>query len=102
MKYHQKFSITSSGFEEVPKLEMQIAEFRCLHCGSMMRVPVQPEWTDWKLVAEKYRQDYEKLLHRFGQIVTDIDVMHSGPNPIREYIANEFAVIIDDLRKGFE
>lgn len=102
VKYYEKMMWEPQALESVPKLGMQIAEIECFHCGRITRVPVKPEWVDWERVAENYRQCYEKQMQRFGQIVSDINVMHSGPNPILEYIDNEWKVLIEDLRKDLE
>jgi hypothetical protein len=102
MKFYEKMMMTPPTSETVPKLGMQIAEVPCYHCGRITRVPVKPEWVDWERVAEKYRQGYEKMMQRFGQIVTDVNVMHAGPNPVLEYIENEWKVLLDDLRKDLE
>jgi len=102
MKIYNKMMITPPGAEAVPKLGMQIAEVPCYHCGRITCVPVKPEHMDWQQMAEKYRLGYEKMMQRFGQIVSDVNVMHAGPNPVLEYIENEWRVLLDDLRNDLE
>lgn len=102
MKHYDKMMLLPPGAEAVPKLGMQIAEIQCFHCGKMTRVPVKREYVDWEQIAEKYRQGYEKMMQRFGQIVSDVNVMHAGPNPVLEYIENEWKVLLDDLRNDLE
>lgn len=104
MRYYDKMFLSPNpgGFDSVPKLGMQIAEVDCYHCGRKTRIPVRPEWVNWEQVAEKYRQGYEKMMLGFDQIIKDVDVMHSGPNPILEHIDNSWKILLADLRKDFE
>ena len=97
MKIHNKFNPCDG---RMPDLAMQVAEAECHHCGSKMRFPVPETFIDWQKVAEQYREIGNRTIERFGQIVADIDVMNPRPNPIREYISNEWAAILGELGRG--
>lgn len=103
MKIHTKFQIgppiDENGFI-MPLPEMQIAEFDCHHCGSKMRVPVQEEYTDWKEVAEHYREAVGTLIRDFDQMLKDIEVMHQE-NPVAHYLVNEWKATLKDFDNKF-
>ena len=85
----------------IPKAAFQIVETPCYHCAKITRFPVPSEYVDWKIIAEDYRLRLEQLTASMDRMIADIDVMQSGANPIREYIANQWAVILEEGRKKF-
>lgn len=86
---------------QIPTASIQVVSAPCYHCGHITRFPVPQEYIDWKLIAEQYRGQLEKMTNRFDQIVKDIDVMQSGPNPVREYLDNEWKILLDEGRNWF-
>ncbi len=102
MKHYTKFNLFDPAKLEVPKMGMQVVSAECFHCGWQTKFPVPQSYVDWEVVAEQYRQGYEKMLGKMGRIIADIDVMSAGPNPVREYLANEWSVLLDDIKRDFE
>jgi len=100
MKHFQKFQPFNEESLEIPRLGMQIVETNCFHCHQLTRHPVPATFVDWEVVAEKYRQGYEDLVKRFDRIIKDLDVMH-GSNPIMDYVANEWKMVLGDIKSDF-
>jgi hypothetical protein len=99
MKHFVKWGLSpASG--EVPRLEMQVVERQCCHCGSMMRFPVPEEYTDWEYVAKEYKAMLEKWKKRMDGMMCDIDAMYPH-NPIREYIMNEWRFLKEQMESDF-
>jgi rRNA maturation protein Nop10 len=94
--------LSASNTNAIPHASMQIASTRCFHCGQVTRFPVPSEFMDWKIVAEEYRAQLEKMVNRFDRIVKDIDVMQPDDNPVRQYLSNEWAALAEEIRKRFE
>ena len=94
--------LSASNLTEIPACSFQIVKADCFHCGRETRFPVPPSFIDYEIVAEEYRQQLQKAVNRFDQIVRDIDVMHAGPNPVREYLDNEWKMLLLEIRKHFE
>lgn len=100
MRVWNKF-LYSANPQEITKLGMQVEQVRCFHCGEVTRVAVKEDVTDWKAVAESYRQALQSQADGFDRIVRDVSVMH-GQNPILDYIENEFEALRQRLRGDLE
>lgn len=91
----------SDNSKYIPTAGVQIASAECFHCGRITRFPVRPEYVDWKIIAEEYRKNFEHMMSRFDKIVCDIDVMQPDDNPVRQYLHNEWMILLDEVRRKF-
>lgn len=102
MNLHSEYDPFDPANMAVPKLSIQIAEAECFHCGRKTRFPVQPDFVNYEAVAERYRVQLQEVIRRFNKIIDDIDVMQPEENPIRQYIHNEWEMLLLEIKKKFD
>lgn len=100
MKHLNKFNPIATDELGPPDMGMQVAEFECAHCRSMMRVPVPSTFIDWEKVAGEYKRASADMVKSFDQMVKDIDVMYPE-NPVREYVQNKWKAIFGAWEEKF-
>ena len=100
MKYHNKFIIIDPDSEEIPSLGLQTVDLQCPCCDRRIVVPVMPEFTDWKSVADEYKGLAQMQFDRFNQIMKDLEVMHPH-NPVVKYFENEMKAVFKDWESKF-
>jgi hypothetical protein len=72
MKYNERVLLPED--DGPARIEpMTCLDVECTECKRRWRVPVREEWTDWKLIAEKYRRRNEFLRDQVQALARERD-----------------------------
>jgi hypothetical protein len=98
-RHYNQYLLSAAHSKLVPQFTLQTVEVPCCHCGQHTRIAVREDCIDWKTVADDYRSAMEHMTERMERMILDIDAMQTWPNPVREYLANEWRILLQQVAR---